>query len=171
MLSDEPRSGRPATFEPEQICQIVALACESPETSDRPVTHWTHAELADEAIKRFNIRAQPTTSARALSGGNQQRLLLALIPEETDLLLLEHPTRGLDHEAGKHVWSLLLDKCRKKGTILFFSSADLEEIKTHSHRVLVFYNRQLVADRPNDSISLEEIGRLVAGQERTTRPA
>lgn len=117
----------------------------------------------DEGIRRFRIQAQPSTSARALSGGNQQRLLLALIPERIKLLLLEHPTRGLDHGSGQHVWSHLLERCRQ-GTALVFSSADLEEIKAHSHRVLVFYNRQLVADRPNHSISLEEIGRLMAGQ-------
>lgn len=51
-LADEPRSGRPGTFTPEQLCQIVAVACESPEGSGRPVTHWTPTELADEVIKR-----------------------------------------------------------------------------------------------------------------------
>ena len=52
MLGDAPRSGTPSTFTPEQICQIVVLACESPEASGRPITNWTHAELADEIIKR-----------------------------------------------------------------------------------------------------------------------
>jgi putative transposase len=52
VLADDPRSGRPGTFTPEQICQIVAVACESPEASGRPVTHWTPRELADEAMKR-----------------------------------------------------------------------------------------------------------------------
>jgi len=51
-LTDEARSGRPAEFTPEQICQIVAMACEKPEDSDRPISHWTTRELADEAIKR-----------------------------------------------------------------------------------------------------------------------
>ena len=52
MLSDEPRSGAPAKFTPEQICQTVALSCEPPGASGRPITNWTHAELADEVIKR-----------------------------------------------------------------------------------------------------------------------
>ncbi len=51
-LSDAPRSGAPAEITPEQICAIVALACERPSESDRPVTHWTQQELADEAMKR-----------------------------------------------------------------------------------------------------------------------
>ena len=52
VLSDAPRRGRPITFTPEQICQIVAVACESPQACGRPVTQWTPGELADEVIKR-----------------------------------------------------------------------------------------------------------------------
>ena len=52
VLADSPRSGCPGTFTPEQICQIVALACEATEDSDRPVSEWTHRELTDEVIKR-----------------------------------------------------------------------------------------------------------------------
>ena len=51
-LQDLPRSGAPDTFTPEQLCQIVALACEKPEHYGRPITHWTNGELADEAIKQ-----------------------------------------------------------------------------------------------------------------------
>ena len=51
-LQDDERSGAPPTFTPEQWCQIVALACEAPEQSGRPITHWTPRELAEEAIKR-----------------------------------------------------------------------------------------------------------------------
>ena len=51
-LSDAPRSGAPARITAEQICRIVALACEPPSQSDRPVTHWSQQELADEAMKR-----------------------------------------------------------------------------------------------------------------------
>ncbi len=51
-LSDAPRPGAPATFTAEQVCGIVALACEAPEDSGRPITHWTQPEIADEAMKR-----------------------------------------------------------------------------------------------------------------------
>jgi transposase len=51
-LADAPRPGTPATFSAEQICAIVAMACEAPGESARPITHWTHQELADEALKR-----------------------------------------------------------------------------------------------------------------------
>lgn len=52
VLSDLPRSGNPGKFTPEQITQILALACEPPARSGRPTTHWTNKELADEAKKR-----------------------------------------------------------------------------------------------------------------------
>jgi len=52
ILADAPRPGGPATFSPEQIVQIVAVACEPPEKSGRPISHWTHRELADEVKKR-----------------------------------------------------------------------------------------------------------------------
>jgi simple sugar transport system ATP-binding protein len=114
-------------------------------------------------MRRFGIEARPSISAKSLSGGNQQRLLLALIPERTRLLLLEHPTRGLDHGAGRQVWGHLFERCRQE-TAVVFSSSDLDEIKLHSHRILVFYNRELIAERPVHSTSVEEIGRLMAGQ-------
>lgn len=51
-LSDAPRPGAPDTFTPEQLVQVVAIACEDPRQSGREITHWTHRELADEVIKR-----------------------------------------------------------------------------------------------------------------------
>jgi transposase len=60
-LQDAPRPGAPATFGAEQWCQIIALACEPPEASGRPISHWTPRELADEAGKRGMV---PTISER-----------------------------------------------------------------------------------------------------------
>jgi len=55
-LQDDPRPGTPQTFTAEQWCQIIALACESPELSERPISHWTPRELAEEAIKRGIVK-------------------------------------------------------------------------------------------------------------------
>jgi|tagenome__1003787_1003787.scaffolds.fasta_scaffold20773987_1 hypothetical protein len=52
LLADAPRRGCPGKFTAEQLTQIFAVACEKPQKSGRPITHWTHAELADEVIKR-----------------------------------------------------------------------------------------------------------------------
>jgi putative transposase len=51
-LHDAARPGAPATFQAEQWCQIIALACEPPEAAGRPISHWTPRELADEVRKR-----------------------------------------------------------------------------------------------------------------------
>jgi len=61
LLSDEPRPGGPSTFTAEQLTQIIAVACELPEESGLPVTHWTPQELADEVMKRGIVE---TISAR-----------------------------------------------------------------------------------------------------------
>ena len=51
-LSDAPKSGAPAKFGAEQICAIIAIACEPPSASDRPITQWSQQEVADEAMRR-----------------------------------------------------------------------------------------------------------------------
>jgi transposase len=51
-LSDAPRCGAPATFTPEVICQIMALACEDPEKLDVPISHWSQSELARQSVAR-----------------------------------------------------------------------------------------------------------------------
>ena len=69
LLTDEQRSGTPATFTFEQFMQIMALACEKPEAAERPVSSWTPRELADEAIKRGIVtKISPRTVERFLKG-------------------------------------------------------------------------------------------------------
>jgi transposase len=51
-LADAPRSGAPSTYTPEQICAVIAMTCEKPSESDRPISQWSQREIADEAIKR-----------------------------------------------------------------------------------------------------------------------
>lgn len=69
-LSDAPRSGAPGTFTAEQIVAIVAIACENPEHSGRPVTSWTGREIADEAVKRDLVAS--------ISGSHVNRILREL---------------------------------------------------------------------------------------------
>jgi putative transposase len=73
ILVDEPRSGAPATFTPEQLCQIMALACSPPEAAGRPIERWTPRELAEEAVSRGIVAAiSPSTVGRFLKGGRPQ---------------------------------------------------------------------------------------------------
>jgi putative transposase len=73
VLADAPRPGAPPTFTPEQLCQIMAVACEPPGDSGRPISQWTSRELADEASKRGIVaRISARTVGRFLvSGGGR----------------------------------------------------------------------------------------------------
>ena len=69
-LADAPRPGTPPTFTPEQICAILALACEPPEGSGVPITHWSQSALAREAVKRGLVETISHGSVgRFLKGG------------------------------------------------------------------------------------------------------
>ncbi len=117
----------------------------------------------EQCVQKFNLKAHPNTTADALSGGNQQRLLLSLIPEDAALLLMEHPTRGLDAGSSHQVWAHLRKRCTR-GATLFFFSPDLDEIMEQSHRILVFYNRSLVDVISRSQASVELLGALMAGR-------
>jgi len=71
VLADAPRSGAPPQFTPEQLCQIMAVACEPPGDSGRPISQWTSRELADEASKRGIVaRISARTVGRFLVSGS-----------------------------------------------------------------------------------------------------
>jgi putative transposase len=73
-LSDAPRAGRPPVITATQTCQIVALACAAPATTDRPISQWTARELADEIIKQGILeRISPRHAARLLKRGTCNR--------------------------------------------------------------------------------------------------
>lgn len=69
-LMDAPRPGAPARITPEQVCQIVGLACEAPSRSHRPISQWTSWEIAEEIVKRGIVdRISPRHAARLLERG------------------------------------------------------------------------------------------------------
>ena len=69
-LSDAPRCGAPARFTPEVICQIMAMACENPETLEVPISHWSQSELARQAVARGMVDSISHGSVgRFLKGG------------------------------------------------------------------------------------------------------
>jgi general nucleoside transport system ATP-binding protein len=130
------------------------------------VIDWRAANLAAEGrIDRFSIRGAPTTTADALSGGNQQRLLLALMPPDVRVLLMEHPTRGLDIESADWVWTQLLER-KAQGTAFVFASADLDELLRYSDRILVFFAGRVLKVLDARTTTGEELGRLIGGKEQ-----
>ncbi|MEJ5364093.1 MAG: ATP-binding cassette domain-containing protein [Desulfosoma sp.] len=125
---------------------------------------WVTARrTAEERVERFRIRGRPESAADALSGGNQQRLLLSLIPPEASVLLLEQPTRGLDVESTYWVWEHLL-RLADDGATIVFSSAELDEILMTADRVLVFYNGRIVLDVDAESAHPDLLGSAIAGR-------
>ena len=72
-LSDLPRPGRPSEISAEQICQLVAMACEQPK--ERPISHWTGREIADEVERRGIIKhISPRHASRLLKKGISSRI-------------------------------------------------------------------------------------------------
>ena len=88
-----------------------------------------------------------------------------MIPDDVRLLLLEHPTRGLDVESAAYVWQRFLDR-RSDGTSIIFASADLDELLRYSDRIVVFFAGAVFAVRDTSETDGEEIGYLIGGKER-----
>jgi simple sugar transport system ATP-binding protein len=128
------------------------------------ILKWREAEqTAMTHIENFRIKGTPQSRVEALSGGNQQRLLLSFLPAEPVLLLLENPTRGLDMESVNWVWQHLHKYCRDKTSIVF-SSSELDEILMVSDRVLVFFNGSIIKDVESAKTDVHELGRAIAGK-------
>jgi simple sugar transport system ATP-binding protein len=125
---------------------------------------WKAAQrMAKERIRRFRILGSASSKPESLSGGNQQRLLLALIPEDPLLLLLENPTRGLDMESIRWVWDHLMGYVNR-GTGIIFSSMELEEIIQVADRVVVFFDGAMVKDVRACDTDLNALGQAMAGK-------
>jgi general nucleoside transport system ATP-binding protein len=120
-------------------------------------------EVSNQRIKDFNIRGRAISKVEALSGGNQQRALLALLKDPLSVILLEHPTRGLDIESTIYIWGKLRARC-KQGTSIIFISSDLEEILTYSDRILVCFSGQISASIDSSKTTVEELGELIGGR-------
>jgi simple sugar transport system ATP-binding protein len=119
--------------------------------------------LAEERIKSFNIKGAPLSAVESLSGGNQQRTLLSLLRDPLSLILVEHPTRGLDIESVIYIWGKLKERCKQGAAILFMSS-DLDEILQYSDRVLVFYNGQVSQPLDANKTNVQQLGELIGGK-------
>lgn len=142
------------------IHEHVALRTQS----DGWLIDWkTAMEQSHQAIALFNIRGKPHTRVERLSGGNQQRTQLALMPVPLNLLLMEHPTRGLDIESTLWVWQQLIARC-EGGTSILFMSSDLDEIMQYSDRVIVFSGGQVSEPINAEDLTVERLGQMIGGR-------
>jgi simple sugar transport system ATP-binding protein len=142
------------------LTEHVALA----ERSQAYVVNWSAAALtAAQRIQKYNIKGRPMSRVEELSGGNQQRTLLGLLQPHLNLLLMEHPTRGLDIESTEYIWSLLLNRTQQ-GTAILFASSDLDELLDRSDRILVFFGGRVARPLDARQASVEQLGELIGGK-------
>jgi general nucleoside transport system ATP-binding protein len=121
---------------------------------------------ARRLLREFDVRGgQPQTRAAALSGGNQQKVVIAReVSRDPRVLLAAQPTRGLDVGAIEFVHRRLVEQ-RDEGRAVLLISLELDEILSLSDRILVIYEGQIVAEYPPD-VSEEEVGIAMTGGRR-----
>lgn len=115
-----------------------------------------------QRIKQYQIVARPGSRVEELSGGNQQRVLFGLLPDDAQLILAEHPTRGLDLRSSDWIWQQL-DQRRHEGAAILFLSADLDELLERSDRIAVFSGGRMSRLLDARQTSLNELGHLIGG--------
>jgi simple sugar transport system ATP-binding protein len=126
--------------------------------------NWNGAQqTCSERIEKYQIVGRPASNADELSGGNQQRLLFALLRDRLKLILLEHPTRGLDVRSSDWIWEIMYNR-RQQGTAILFMSADLDEIVERSDRIAVFSGGVMSRIVNAKETSVDELGHLIGGQ-------
>lgn len=133
------------------VRENIVLALQAARGWTRPIPRGTQDELARHWIAALDIRpAHPEAQVRNLSGGNQQKVLLARwLLTDPRLLILDEPTRGIDIGAKAEIQKLV-GRLSAEGMAVLYISAELEEVLRLSHRVGVLRDRRLVATLPND---------------------
>ncbi len=121
-------------------------------------------ERTQDVIDRFDVKTPgPDTVALALSGGNQQKLIVGKeMIADPYVLVASQPTRGIDVGAQAAIWDELRD-ARKEGLAVLLISADLEELIGLSDRLLVIYSGKIVADLDPQTVTPEELGSYMTG--------
>ncbi len=126
---------------------------------------------AEELIEEFDIRSGqgPVTVTRAMSGGNQQKAIVAReLEKDPKLLLAVQPTRGLDVGAIEFIHKQLVKK-RDEGAGVLLISLELDEVMNLSDRILVIYEGEIVGEFDPKTVTVEELGLYMAGAKRKER--
>jgi len=141
----------------------IILALQADRGWFRPIPRKRQDELAASYIEALNIKT-PNADAlvRNLSGGNQQKVLLARwLAIAPRLLILDEPTRGIDVGAKAEIQKLVYSLA-ENGLSVLFISAELEEVLRLSNRIVVLRDRRKVADLVNDGLSVDDLLAVIA---------
>ena len=146
------------------VRENIILALQARAGLLRPISRKRQGEIADEFIQLLGISTPgPEQAVMNLSGGNQQKVLLARwLAMQPRLLILDEPTRGIDVGAKAEI-EKLVQSLREKGMAILFISSELEEVVRGCQRVVVLRDRAKVGELAGDAISEEAILHTIAG--------
>ena len=125
-------------------------------------------EYADRLIEQYDVRSGQgaVTVARSMSGGNQQKAIIAReIDRNKSLIVAVQPTRGLDVGAIEYIHSQLVAE-RDKGKAVLLVSLELDEVMSLSDRILVLYEGEIVGEFDPKQVTVQELGLYMAGAKR-----
>lgn len=125
-------------------------------------------QYAKELIEKYDIRSSkgPTSMARGMSGGNQQKAIIAReLDRSPKLVVAVQPVRGLDVGAIEYIHKQLI-KQRDEGKAVLLVSLELDEVMNVSDRILVMYEGEIVADVDPKEVTIQELGLYMAGTKR-----
>jgi simple sugar transport system ATP-binding protein len=145
------------------VRENIALALQARIGWLRPISRRKQREMADSYISRLDIRTPDAEKPIGLlSGGNQQKVLLARwLATNPEFLILDEPTRGIDVGAHAEIIRLIEELCADGMSLLVISS-ELDELVTYSHRVIVVRDRAHVAQLVGEEITGERIVAAIA---------
>ncbi|MFI0799024.1 sugar ABC transporter ATP-binding protein [Amycolatopsis lurida] len=140
------------------VRENIVLALQASRGWARPIPRRRQDEIAERYIEMLDIRpANAEAKVGDLSGGNQQKVLLARwLITEPRLLILDEPTRGIDIGAKTEIQRLVA-RLSREGMAVVFISAELEEVLRLSHRVVVLRDRAVVAVLDNESLTADRV--------------
>ncbi|MGO4110872.1 sugar ABC transporter ATP-binding protein [Paenibacillus sp. YAF4_2] len=146
------------------VRENIILALQATRGWSRPLSRKKQDEIADQYIKMLNINPpNPEHLIKNLSGGNQQKVLLARwLLTEPDLLILDEPTRGIDIGAKAEIQKLVLSLAKQGMSVLFISS-EMEEVIRVSDRVAILRDRTKVKELGSGEINQQQIMQAMAG--------
>ena len=128
---------------------------------------------AEHLIDQYDVRSGqgPITLARAMSGGNQQKAIIAReIDKDPQLLIAVQPTRGLDVGAIEYIHRQIVAQ-RDKNKAVLLVSLELDEVMSLSDRILVMYEGEIVGELDPKKTTVEELGLYMAGAKREVHGA
>ncbi|MFC0212139.1 sugar ABC transporter ATP-binding protein [Paenibacillus chartarius] len=146
------------------VRENMILALQASQGWFKTISRKRQDEIADEYIRALNINPpKPEHLIKNLSGGNQQKVLLARwLLTQPKLLILDEPTRGIDIGAKAEIQKLVLSLAQKGMSVLFISS-ELEEVLRVSHKIVVLRDRHKVQEMAGDEMSQKNVMKAIAG--------